>query len=215
MPTMSEYPPLSPARQWLATEAGRPFRWQTFPPLDAGRGIFVGDPLSQPDTLNKITLPADFTSLTPWVFESGEETEAFYAHTNSLIWLEVSGTKPAFTVLMAEFSIDAACIGVFPAAAYDALGALDRVDDGPSAFDWVSDHLPQIAHFACTLPIPQSETPCFIASTGSDGGYAAAALLDAEGSLSGVLIDIAGRACDSRFIDKLLPAPFGEIDQPG
>ncbi|ETD00114.1 MULTISPECIES: hypothetical protein [Asaia] len=159
---MSEYPPSSPARQWLATEAGRPFKWQTFPPLDTGRGIFVGDPLSQPDTLNKITLPAGVTILTPWVYESGEETEAFYAHTNSLIWLEVSGTKPAFTVLMAEFSIDAACIGVFPAAAYNALGTLDCADDGPSAFDWVSDNIPQIAHFACTLSIPQSETPCFM-----------------------------------------------------
>lgn len=108
---------------------------------------------------------------------------------------------------MAEFSIDAACIGVFPAAAYDAFSTLDRADDGPSAFDWVSEHIPQIAHFACTLSIPQSETPCFIASTGSDGGYAAAALLDAEGRLSEVLIDIAGRASDRCFIDKLLPAP--------
>ncbi|WP_025884831.1 hypothetical protein [Asaia prunellae] len=60
-------------------------------------------------------------------------------------------------------------------------------------------------HFASPLNIPPDNVPAFIASTGSDGGFAAVALYDRSNRFSGILVDIAGRSVDQCFIDKLLP----------
>ncbi|WP_025884832.1 hypothetical protein [Asaia prunellae] len=134
--------PLTPARQWLESEAGRPFYWQSFTPITVTESLYIGDPLSGPEALQAATLPEIPTILTPWVFESGEENDSFFAHTNSLIWLEAQGTLPVSKEMLIEFPVDGACIGVFSERALQALKALDLADQRNESFEWMIARFP-------------------------------------------------------------------------
>ncbi|MFC0501326.1 hypothetical protein [Asaia krungthepensis] len=206
---------LSAAREWLAIQSGRPFSWTAFDPLPEGPTLYLGDPLSDIETLGHVTLPEAAFPLTPWVFESGDESDAYYAHTNSLIWLEAAGTMPHTKQMVLEFSVDAGCIGIFTETGRTALVKLDAVEGPGTTFEWLTARIPPGAHFAVTLSVSTGHASLFIASTGSDGGFGAASLYDKRGILSGVLIDIAGRAGDRCFIDRLLPEQGRARSHPG
>jgi len=128
---------------------------------------------------------------------------------NYLIWIGFTGETPVATGETLGFGVDAAMF---------ALGALEggqafvdlgerNIDAGKGdSHDFILPHIDQPHDYAKWLPIPGSRERIFLVSTGSDGGGQATWLIDANGATSGILIDIAGRASDGRYLDKLLPA---------
>ena len=193
---------LSPARLWLGESAARAGFWQDLGPLARPSGrIFVGDPTWGDDYHIRDPRPLAgplqvFTRTDP----DGP---------NLLIWLEANGNRPAATGDRIEFGVDVATIGLGDLGAGQALVDLGEAlqDQGKGdSFEWLQPALQQQQHFARWLPIPPEDQPILLVSTGNDGSYAAVWLLDERGELSGILIDIAGRQPDLKFLDTLLPA---------
>lgn len=201
---------VSAARGWIDTASARPGEWREHDGLDLRSGrIFVGDPTWGDDY--HIRDPRPLTG-TLRVFTRSEPDGA-----NLLIWLEANGNSPTQTGEQIEFGVDAATIGLGDLAAGQALVALGeaRQDQGQGdSFEWLMPFLQEQQHFARWLPIPPGDQSIFLVSTGNDGGYAAVWLLDSTGALSGILIDIAGRKPDLKFLDKLLPAASRPQPQP-
>lgn len=206
-------PPPADARSWLRVASERAFVWRDMGELALpSQHIFVGDPTWGDDYHMKQTAPVDADRVTVWVFESGEESDAFHAHTNALVWLEISGTPPTTRGLALDFGVDAACFAfgdLETGRAFTRLTELESAAGRGDSFEWIGPYINEHPNFARWLSIPPDGQPMFVASTGSDGGFSAVWLHDAQDSLSGILIDIAGRASDLRYLDKLLPPRGG------
>lgn len=150
----------------------------------------------------------DVDSVRVWVFESGPEGSEFEAHTNTLLWLEVLGTPPVTRGSSLDFGVDAACLAfgdLETGHAFTRLSDLEYDAGRGDNFEWLLPHIQEKPHFARWVEIPPDSHRMFIASTGNDGGFAAVWLHDVQDEISGILIDIGGRASDLRFLDKLLP----------
>lgn len=199
----------SSARDWLEAASERDFVWRDLGELTLpSRAIFVSDPTGGLDYHMRHTAPVEIDSLRVWVFESGPERPSFEAHTNTLVWLEACGTPPVARGSALEFGVDAACLGLGDLETGHAFTRLTdhELDAGRGdSFEWIGPHIREQPHFARWLDIPPDGHRMFVASTGNDGGFAAVWLYDANDALSGILIDIGGRASDARFLDKLLP----------
>ena len=192
----------SPARQWITDSAARPGDWRELGQLALPSGqIFVGDPTWSDDY--HIRDPRRLDGVLQVFTRVAPEGESL------LIWLEANGNRPVKTGEKIEFGVDAATIGLGDLAAGQALvslgEALQEQGKGDS-FEWLMPAIQEQQNFARWLPIPPENQPMLLVSTGNDGGYAAVWLLDDRGALSGILIDIAGRKPDLKFLDTLLPA---------
>ncbi|WP_104494381.1 hypothetical protein [Paracoccus denitrificans] len=196
-------PDATPARDWIAQASGRPGAWTDHGLLELPSGmLFVGDPTWGDDY--HIRDPRRLATAALRVFSRSDEQGR-----NLALWLEAAGGEPKATGERIEFGVDAATVALGDLEGGRALVAWgeSRLEKGlGDSFDWLSPILQEKMNFARWLPIPPDDRPIFIASTGMDGGLAAVWLLDERGSLSGILIDIAGRASDGQYLDTLLPA---------
>ncbi|WP_179380621.1 hypothetical protein [Jannaschia marina] len=131
------------------------------------------------------------------------------AGANSLLWLEVSGTRPVATGRRLGFGTDVATLALtdgYGADAFRAFSARLRETGPGDSFDWLEPQITATSNFAKWTGIPGTDARLFLFTTRADGGYEAVWLLDKDGGLSGILIDIMGRTGDLKYLDKLLPA---------
>jgi hypothetical protein len=201
--------PVSAARTWLSNASERDFEWADLGELALpSGGIFVGDPTGGHDYHMRATATVEVQALHVWAFHSGAERPDFEARTNTLIWLEASGAQPATRGLSLDFGVDAACLAfgdLETGHAFTRLSDIEYEAGRGDNFAWLMPYIQELPHYAGWADIPPEGLRMFIASTGNDGGFAASWLHDAQGGLSGILIDIGGRASDKTFLDTLLP----------
>lgn len=198
------------ARGWLAAAAARDgCVWRDLGALALpSRRLFIGDPTWGDDYHLRQTASVEMDALRVWVLDSGPNPSTYEAHANTLVWLEALGTPPATRGAALDFGVDAAC---FALGDVEAGHAFTRLTDHEAAagrgdsFEWIQPYIQERPHVARWLEIPPDGKRMFVASTGRDGGFAATWLHDRDGALSGILIDILGRAGDGRFLDTLLP----------
>ncbi|WP_114961532.1 hypothetical protein [Tritonibacter mobilis] len=199
----------SAARVWLKEVSERDFVWKDLGVLAVpSQELFVSDPACGSDYHMRHTASVEAVELHIWVLESGLDHKGFHDHTNGLVWLEANGNRPFTRGTELGFSVGSASLGIGNIEAGQAFTRLTdyELDAGRGdSFDWISPFLQEKPHFARWLEIPPDRHRIFVASTSNDGGFAAVWLHDAHDLLSGVLIDIAGRASDRLFLDKLLP----------
>lgn len=201
--------PPSDARGWLAQAGERPYIWREHGELALpSREIFVGDPTWGDDYHLRQTGSVDVDALTVWVLDAGPQDSIYASHVNGLVWLQAGGGVPRCVGARLDFGVDAACMALGDVAtgrAFAELTDLEQDAGRGDSFDWIQPYLEEHPNYARWLSIPPGGLPMFVASTGNDGGFAAAWLHDEAGALSGILIDIQGRASDGRFLDGLLP----------
>lgn len=202
-------PGKSDARVWLERASARPYVWRDLGELALpSREIFVGDPTWGDNYHLTHTGAVDVPALTVWVLASPPTDSPYLSHVNGLLWLEASGDTPVAVGTYLTFGVDAACLGLGDLAAGRAFAELTHLelDAGRGdSFEWLLPHIQAHPHYARWLTIPPAGLPMFVASTGNDGGFGAAWLHGENGALAGILIDIEGRAGDSRLLDTLLP----------
>jgi len=158
---------------------GQECKWKKLGPLALPSGrIFVGDPTGGHDGHMNGAQAVGADALTAWAFQDRSTGE------NHIVWLEATDALPTHKGAQLDFGVDAG-----------------RGD----SFDWLVPHLQISPNFSSWVKVPPAGLPMLLISTRADGGYAAVWLLDAQGTLCGILIDISGRASDQLFLDKLLP----------
>ncbi|MFK7938711.1 MAG: hypothetical protein AB8B82_04985 [Roseovarius sp.] len=192
----------SAARDWIVNAGQRTGTWRDHGRLALPSGrLFVGDPTWGDAYHLRGAKPAPADAVHVWSFGKGRNG------LNYAIWLELAGTTPVKRGEMLEFGVDAAVLALGDYATGQAMVDLGDalIDAGKGdSFDWISPHIQASANFAKWLPIPPQGQQMFLATTNNDGGYGAAWLYDDAGALSGVLIDLRGRASDQTFLDVLL-----------
>ena len=193
---------MSAAREWIVETGARKGVWKDHGPIGFPSGrMFVGDPTWGDDYHLRGHMPVPDVPVRVWSYSEG-------GGINFSIWLEAAGTLPASRGEALNFGVDAAVLALGDLETGEAFVALGerRLDAGKGdSFDWIMPHIQAAANFAKWLPIPPDNQPMFLATTNNDGGYAAVWLYDAGGALSGILIDLRGRASDLKFLDVLLP----------
>ncbi|MDO5706288.1 MAG: hypothetical protein Q4G49_14650 [Paracoccus sp. (in: a-proteobacteria)] len=193
------------ARDWIASVSARPGgTWQDHGDLIlVGDQVFIGDPTWGSDHHIENPIPALAPHLRVWALRDDQGD-------NLAIWLENTGAQPFRSGQQIEFGIDAAMFAPGTLAAGQALVDLGErhKDQGiGDSFDWLCAQ-PVYAHRQTGwLTIPPGDHAMFLATTHADGGFAATWLMDSDGALSGILIDIRGSHQDGMFIDQLLPPP--------
>ncbi len=209
LPAQPEDTPTT-ARGWLAAAAARDgCVWRDLGVLALpSRRLFVGDPTwgttitcARPHrsrwtrcrsgySIRVRTHPLTRRTPTPW---SGWRGWAHRRRRGGRRWIS---------------AVDAACFAVGDIEAGHAFTRLtdhDAAAGRGDSFEWIQPYIQERPHVARWLVIPPDGKRMFVASTGRDGGFAATWLHDRDGALSGILIDILGRAGDGRFLDTLLP----------
>ncbi|OCX66707.1 hypothetical protein BFP70_00675 [Thioclava sp. SK-1] len=203
------------ARDWIAQVSGHMAQWVHHGALALPSGeLICDDPSNGHDYLIRYPLPLPVGSIDIWSFTVADETEMHFAQTNLCIWLELRGTRPSLKGPQLDFNVDAGCFALCDLdVARDFVAFDTQLQDqgGKDSWSWLASHLdPDMPNFARWVGITDPEQPqMFLASTGTDGGFAAVPLYDEDGALSGLLIDIAGRRDDRRFIDTELPEATG------
>lgn len=195
-------PEISAAQQWLASTSGHQATWVDHGMLELPGGqLFVGDPTWGDDSHIKDPRPVA-GPLHVYTLQSPAPAQTH------LLWLEASGTPPTHTAERISFGVDAATVGLGALEAGQALVALGErwLDQGKGdSFEFISPLISAEFHFAKWVEIPPGPEQMFLASTGGDGGLDAVWLRDSGGGLSGILVDLTGRASDRAYLDTLLP----------
>ncbi|MBU4612533.1 hypothetical protein IMZ29_18875 [Achromobacter sp. GG226] len=198
------------AREWLSLTCERPYTWRRAGDLAVpSRRIFVGDPTWGSDAHMEQQGAVSIDSLAVWVLSSGSDPSPYKTDVNGLLWLEANGAVPVAVGHRLDFGVDAACFAVGDVATGQAFTELTdlELDAGRGdSFEWIQPYIQAFPHYARWVSVPPAGLPMFVVSTGNDGGFAAAWLHDAAGALSGILVDIQGRASDRKYLDTLLPA---------
>lgn len=191
------------ARNWISATTGHAAEWQQIGTLPLPSGaIFVGDPSWGGDHHLRGALAVTASDLAVWLLRDREGGQ------NRAVWLEAAGTLPVQSAETIDFGVD---------SAYFAFGdretglALANIGDlelpgAPDSFEFFLPHIQREGFSHTRLEVPPTGAPVYAVNTGNDGGLRASWLRDAGGELSGILIDITGRASDRRHIDMLLTA---------
>ncbi|QFT98879.1 hypothetical protein FIU85_16305 [Roseovarius sp. THAF8] len=165
-----------------------------------GDGAHIKDPRAAPASTARLwTYSYDFI----WQGDGSTGTQ------NGILWLEFSGKTPVRKGERVGFGADAAVIGFGDLNGGKALTALgerwQKAGKGDS-FEFLQPFLLDGPYmFTRKVEIPQSDAAIYLVTTGTDGGFDAVWLYDATGDVSGILVDIAGRKSDRKFIDTLIP----------
>ena len=193
------------ARDWLARAGERSLAWTDHGALTLPSGrLFVGDPTGG----GAYHMTATGAVEGPLRLLTARDPDAPNPDANALIWLEAGGTPPVATGTRLGFGVDGATLALGSVEAGEAFTALEEIelDAGRGDnFDWIMPHIQISNDFAYWLGVPPGDERMFLATTRADGGYEAVWLLDADGAVSGILIDISGRASDGLYIDTTLP----------
>ncbi len=188
-------------RSWINTESGHPAAWQNCGTLSLPSGkIFIGDPSWGDDYHLRGASPVAAQTLDIWLLVSKPENRAL------TLWLEAKDAAPAMTTHSLDFGTDSAYFAFGDLRSGQALLDL-REQDIPGAADSHEFMFPHIsaAPFSCKqIDVPPHELPVFAIDTRDDGGLKAVWVADGNGTFTGIMVDIAGRASDRRFLDKLL-----------
>ena len=189
------------ARDWLLEASGHSAEWRGFGPLSLPSGsIFIGDPSWGDDHHMRGAQAVSVDTLGVWLLVAKDGAQVHAA------WLEADGGTPAGRTETLSFGTD---------SAYFAFGDLqtgqDLVDlrdlglpEAPDSFEFFLPHIQNFGFTGKWLTVPPSDRPVFAVETKRDGGLEAVWLHSSSGGLSGILIDITGRAGDGRFLDKLI-----------
>ena len=192
----------NPARQWIAEQSAHQAEWTDHGPLSLDSGkIFFGDPTWGDEYHIRDPRPAPAPELRVWTLDAPDGRAL-------VVWLEATGNAPVSRGPQADFGMDAAMFAFGDLAGGQALVTLGEQlqDEGKGdSYAWLWPQIESDRYYAKWLPIPPDDKPIFVVGTGMDGGLGAVWLLDQTNAVSGLLIDIAGRASDGRFIDLLLP----------
>lgn len=200
------------ARDYLAAISERQGSWVDHGEVAFPSGqVFFGDPTNGDDTHIRTPRPAPapdmriFTYTYQFIWQGDGST----GEQNGILWLEASGLKPVRKSERISFGADSAVIGFGDLDGGRALVELGRSwqDQGKGdSFEFLMPVLEEMPYMATRkVPIPESDTAIYLVTTGTDGGFDAVWLYDAQGGVSGILVDIAGRESDLKFIDTLIP----------
>lgn len=193
----------SPARDWIATTAAHATAgWSHAERLDLPSGsLFVGDPSWGGDYHLRGALPVGVPGLDIWVLasDSGQRVH--------LVWLEAAGTLPVRPAETINFGIDSAYFAFGDLHTGQQLAAIGDHDPfvANDSFEFMLPHIQRDDFRWAAISVPPAGSPVHAVNTRSDGGLRAVWVLDAEGALSGILIDVTGRSADQRHLDLLLP----------
>lgn len=200
------------ARSYLARLSERQGEWIDHGVIEFPSGeIFFGDPTYGDDyhIRDPRSAPAPTAHLWTYSYDFVWQGDGSTGTQNGIVWIEVSGEKPVRKNERVGFGADAAVIGLGDLDGGRALVALgERWQDAGKgdSFEFLMPILQEGPYmFTKKIPIPQSDTAIYLVTTGTDGGFDAVWLYDADGEVSGILIDIAGCESDLKFIDTLIP----------
>lgn len=200
------------SRAYLADLAERRGTWVDHGDIHFPSGqIFFGDPTNGDDTHIRDPRPAAAPKGRLWThtYDFIWEGDGSTGTQNGIVWIEFSGKMSVRKGERVGFGADAAVIGLGDLDGGKALVALGErwMDEGKGdSFEFLSPILLEGPYmFTKQVPIPQTGTSIHILTTGTDGGFDAVWLYDADDKVSGILIDIAGRESDLKFIDSLIP----------
>jgi hypothetical protein len=203
-PTAATADSPSAAREWIASAKAQGGKWVdsgTFT-LPSGQ-IFIGDPTWASDYHIRDPRPAPAPALRLWTLHPADNGYPL------AVFLENTGLAPVAQSDSISFGVDAAVIGLGDLNAGRALVSWGEtlMDQGTGdSLEFLQPALNAPGSAPQKVPVPPDDQPIFLVPTGRDGGLKAVWLMDRNGAVSGILIDITGRAKDGLFVDRLLPA---------
>ena len=193
------------ARDWIVQTSGREGEWIDYGDISFPSGqIFIGDPSWGGDYHMRGVKELPVDHLRIWMYVS----EAQNPEVNQVqtVWLEALGTTPKKIRSAISFGTDSAYF-----ALGDARVGHDLTNIGdlglaklPDSFEFFLPHIQNYGFAGISLEVPPNNFPVFAVETKKDGGLEAVWTEDANGEFSGILIDIAGRAFDGSYLDKLI-----------
>lgn len=200
------------ALSYLADLSERQGEWVDHGDIEFPSGkLFFGDPTYGDDNhiRDPRTTPASTARLWTYSYDFIWQGDGSKGSQNGTLWLEFSGETPVRKGERISFGADAAVIGfgdLIGGTALVALGERWQEAGKGDSFEFLQPFFLDGPHmFTRKVEIPQSDEAIYLATTGTDGGFDAVWLYDANGDVSGILVDIAGRESDAKFIDTLIP----------
>lgn len=188
-------------RSWILDASEHNATWQAFGQLDLpSKTIFIGDPSWGGDHHLRGAQAVSSSQLDVWLLVSNEQNQVH------AVWLEANGALPVRSSKSMDFGSDSAYFALGDLATGQALVDIGNLDlpAVPDSFEFFLPHIQNSGFTGMWLDVPPLNLPVFTVETKRDGGLKAIWAEDIEDNLSGILIDVTGRASDQLFIDKLI-----------
>ena len=188
-------------RNWILATSEHAAKWQPSGQLDLPSGtIFIGDPSWGDDYHLRGAKAVSVAQLDVWLLVSsnGEQVHA--------VWLEANGTLPVTVGEHIDFGTDSAYFALGDLATGQAIANIGDLNlpTVPDSFEFFLPHIQNFGFTAIWLEVPPNDLPVLAVETKQDGALKAVWTKDRAGDLSGILIDITGRASDQQFLDTLV-----------
>lgn len=188
-------------RNWIHAASEHSAVWQSSGQLELPSGtIFIGDPSWGGDYHLRGTMAVSADQLDVWLLVSSDGKQVH------AVWLEANGNLPVTVSGNIDFGTDSAYFALGDLVTGQAIADIGDLDipEVPDSFEFFLPHIQNFGFTAIWLDVPPDDLPVLAVETKQDGGLKAVWTEDIEGDLSGILIDITGRASDQLFLDKLV-----------
>lgn len=192
-------------RDWIANTSGRDGEWIDYGTISFPSGqIFIGDPSWGGDYHMRGVQDVPVDELRVWMYVS--EVSNPKLNQVQTVWLEALGTTPTTTRSRLGFGTDSAYFAFGDARVGHDLANIGDLGLAalPDSFEFFLPHIQNYGFAGIALKVPPNNAPVFAVETKRDGGLEAVWTEDSNGEFSGILIDIAGRASDGLYLDKLI-----------